>query len=642
MQEQKSLLHRAALQFAAAGIPVFPCAPNGKDPACTHGFHDATTDVAQIDAWWAENDCYNIAFPPHIVGLGVVDLDGPEGIASWEKLKAHCADPVPDTREIETPRGGRHLYFHGELPMTAWRPGNERNLGEHIDTRGVGSYVLLPPSIVNGKSYKVLHDREIATIPDWMPVRLRRRDAERAASVEGVDDPGSIARARALLADNVVRGDIAISGRGGNNRTYQLACELSDLGLSPAVSRALLEEIWNPHCQPPWHPDELATIVSNAASYVQNERGAYAVAPAAEIFSAEVLDRLAPDEKTNAPVRSRFYAEDDEEQDNAPDPVWLIPNLIPDRSTCLLVGAKGTFKSFIAQELLLATSSGVGTFGTVPTRAGPTFYGAHEGRNAIKKPRKQSWKMARGHEGRLPFYVMRAPQVRDPVQCDEFREQIRVRLRQSHKKIAGIVLDTVAKCMVGMNENDASDCGVFIAFCDSLRDEFDCSVIAIHHYGKDQSKGGRGSSALPAGFDTVISVERHEKSLCLAVAVDYHKDADEPENPWTFEGRKLAHSLVFYPTTADEHRLNTKGEELFDGKKIGAALRELGAVGTENAVTTSVLAASLCPIHTGEDMLEHQERVNRTARALGKLSHLKLASYGERAGRDFMWSMPAD
>ena len=43
----------AALRYAARGWPVFPC--RGKIPLTPHGFHDASTDAATIEAWWREN-----------------------------------------------------------------------------------------------------------------------------------------------------------------------------------------------------------------------------------------------------------------------------------------------------------------------------------------------------------------------------------------------------------------------------------------------------------------------------------------------------------------------------------------------------------------------------------------------------------
>src|SRR5437588_3615278 len=50
-----SLRHQTALKYSAAGIPVFCCRVNGKEPGIRggRGFKDATTDVDQINAWFA-------------------------------------------------------------------------------------------------------------------------------------------------------------------------------------------------------------------------------------------------------------------------------------------------------------------------------------------------------------------------------------------------------------------------------------------------------------------------------------------------------------------------------------------------------------------------------------------------------------
>ena len=48
-------LKLAALQYASAGCPVFPLAPNSKIPyKGSKGFKDATTDLGIIKQWWSE------------------------------------------------------------------------------------------------------------------------------------------------------------------------------------------------------------------------------------------------------------------------------------------------------------------------------------------------------------------------------------------------------------------------------------------------------------------------------------------------------------------------------------------------------------------------------------------------------------
>ena len=46
----------AALDYAARGLPVFPCMPRGKTPAVARGFHAATTNPATIRRYWTDPD----------------------------------------------------------------------------------------------------------------------------------------------------------------------------------------------------------------------------------------------------------------------------------------------------------------------------------------------------------------------------------------------------------------------------------------------------------------------------------------------------------------------------------------------------------------------------------------------------------
>ena len=99
MQAEISPRHAAALEFAAAGIPVFPCIPGGKRPALDGGFKNASTDPKIINEWFAEAD-YNIAFEPEKAGFAVIDLDPKNGgPAAWDALPGD----KPRTHSVRTP-----------------------------------------------------------------------------------------------------------------------------------------------------------------------------------------------------------------------------------------------------------------------------------------------------------------------------------------------------------------------------------------------------------------------------------------------------------------------------------------------------------------------------------------------------------
>ena len=324
---------------------MFPCTPREKRPLTgSNGLNDATTDLKQIDAWWTEHPNANIAFTPHAVGLGVVDIDGEAGLDAWFQLD--LAHNIPATRTITTPRGGQHLYFKGEIPTSAWAPDRKRCLGEHIDTRGPGSYALLPPSVTADGEYRLTLDIEPAPVPDWIVKKLKRVDKVRKADNAEIDTDANVARVTRLLQRYVKRGHVAIEGEGGGNRTYHIACEVLDAGLSPETALATMEAVWNPHCRPVWQSDELQTIIENAARYQQNEPGSRVPKSAAETFKA-IAGKIPLD------IMYRMGTEIE------PRPIkWLWQNRIPTAMPSLLAGHGDVGKTTLLLNLCARITRG--------------------------------------------------------------------------------------------------------------------------------------------------------------------------------------------------------------------------------------------------------------------------------------------
>ena len=199
--------HEAALAYAARGIPVFPCRVGGKKPlAGSHSYQDATTDPDKINAWWADTD-YNIGFEPGSVGWTVVDVDdknGHRGSRSWSEL---CPEP-PETLMVRTPSGGFHIYFLGTVRPSAGV------LADGLDIRSQDSYVLLPPSVVDGKAYEIIHAHPLAPLPTIIVERCKTKKAVPVAAPEGVEeDPeGSEAWAIDLIERTIEHDGPAIVG----------------------------------------------------------------------------------------------------------------------------------------------------------------------------------------------------------------------------------------------------------------------------------------------------------------------------------------------------------------------------------------------------------------------------------------------
>ena len=341
----KSELHQAALGYVVNGRRVIPIVPGGKTPMLKSWHENAFTTAEQVDAHWSEHPDSNIAFCPEDEGISIIESD-PGGDVTPLNL--------PATYEIESPRGGTHYYFVGSVPPTASK------LGPHIDTRGRRSYVLVPPSVVNGKRYTVKDDSPMVALPAEIEERLNRKADVREANVE-LDQPASVARAREVAAQYIKRNHVAIEGQGGDNFTYQVGCTMRDLGLSVEKSLEVLEP-WNAKCVPPWPQDELRAKLEHAAEYAQNDAGAWASGPASEVFAnAKLPVSLGAAAVTTPLLRPLAFTALAERK--AEPVAELVPGLIERGIATMLSGPGGTHKSRLALQFGLALQAGIPIFG---------------------------------------------------------------------------------------------------------------------------------------------------------------------------------------------------------------------------------------------------------------------------------------
>ena len=139
-------LASTAAWYASQGIPVFPVEPSGKVPMVKWR-DEATTDPAKVAAWWRRWPTANIGMPTGI-RWDVIDVDGPPGYQSHGLLREQGR--LPERLGMAwTPRGGMHIYIAptGQGNAAGYMPG--------LDYRGLGGYVVLPPSWgANGRQYE--------------------------------------------------------------------------------------------------------------------------------------------------------------------------------------------------------------------------------------------------------------------------------------------------------------------------------------------------------------------------------------------------------------------------------------------------------------------------------------------------------
>lgn len=193
-------MQQQAVLYAESGLYVFPLKPSSKQPATVNGLKDASKDPDKVRAMFAprwDGAEKGIGIDCGRSGLLVVDLDGEAGMAQRSKF--------PPTLTCLTGRGA-HLYYQGGGKSTVGK------LGQGIDTRGAGGYVVAPPSLhPNGHRYQWEDaDVPVAVLPQGLASRLSPRP--KRTRPRRKPDPGT---ATMLLQASVER--LRMAQEGGRN-----------------------------------------------------------------------------------------------------------------------------------------------------------------------------------------------------------------------------------------------------------------------------------------------------------------------------------------------------------------------------------------------------------------------------------------
>ncbi len=155
------------------------CKRAGKHPTTRNGLQDASSDEGVVKQWWTENPWANIGLATGHDGVMVVDIDvsaGKVGAASLKALESVHSN-LPCTLCVKTGSGGLHYYFISDLDIK----NSQDVVGKHIDVRGHGGYVILPPSNhASGGRYEWATpiDSVVADMPGWLELLAKTKTPE--------------------------------------------------------------------------------------------------------------------------------------------------------------------------------------------------------------------------------------------------------------------------------------------------------------------------------------------------------------------------------------------------------------------------------------------------------------------------------
>lgn len=191
---------------------------------------------------------------------------------------------------------------------------------------------------------------------------------------------------------------------------------------------------------------------------------------------------------------------------NSDPQTWLIKGVLPLAELGILFGASGSGKTFVALDIAFAVSMGLPWRGR-RVKQGKVVIIAAEGGSGIGR-RGEAYSHYHGIDlrGAHNLHVIKAaPNFLDSEDIAEVIAEI-----EALGDVSLIIVDTLAQVTPGANENTSEDMGRALANLRLLHKRIEAMVLAVHHAGKDLSKGSRGWSGLKAAADVQIEVIRHE------------------------------------------------------------------------------------------------------------------------------------
>lgn len=179
-----------------------------------------------------------------------------------------------------------------------------------------------------------------------------------------------------------------------------------------------------------------------------------------------------------------------------------VAGLLPRKAVAVLFGDAQAGKTFLALELAACIALGR-EFAGMKVKQGAVLYIIAEGFGGFAKRLRA---LVSKHPD-LPSAPLRV--ILQAVNLREWKEDLLIRARDVEEDagpLGLVVIDTLSQTLWG-DENSGQDMAEYIGAAGLLADLLGCPVLILHHKGKDDARGMRGSSALRGNVDVAINLK---------------------------------------------------------------------------------------------------------------------------------------
>jgi hypothetical protein len=168
---------------------------------------------------------------------------------------------------------------------------------------------------------------------------------------------------------------------------------------------------------------------------------------------------------------------------------WIVPGEIPAHALTVIYGPSGVGKSFFIVDVALRVA-----------QEHPVVYLAREGENGVPS-RIDAWCAYHNQpSGRLAL-ALGTVAFFDERDIETFIAGC----TKVNPVMVMVIVDTLARSMVGADENSTRDMNRFTAQCTRIIRALNCAVVLVHHTGR-YGDHERGSTVLRGAADSMIAL----------------------------------------------------------------------------------------------------------------------------------------
>lgn len=547
-------LRAAAMDYAAAGLHIFPCVPNDKIPANGDGgFHHSTNDPEQIEAWWIETPAANVGWVPGKDDEITVDFDPIHMCKDAYELLARLDREVP-TRSVNTPTKGWHRVY--KLPANREEIGNwNKTLPAGIDVRADGGYVLVEPSVVvyRGKDaerkgvpdgytgcYEVVDDREPVEIPDWLLADILRAKVAYRFNGKGLLEgfvPSDLAPEIGFLSQK--QREFALDpvyppeGRSEVDGGFVYACVVArPLGRLQTVFDIFEHYPIGQNADSRYQEKgrrilevDLGTAIAKWEAAHPGEKwdepptSARQSQPLDCVAMADAADKML---KENS-ARKSVWTTSELLVAEFPDPIWIVPDMLP-VGLASLAGRPKLGKSWMALQIAVAVGSGGMVLGKQVEKRDVLYLALEDGPQRLQKRlRQQQATRDTGVTFVTDFPALAMGGAKQLLDATE------------SKAFGLIVVDTFSKAAGRLDQMDLAITGELLGRVQRAAIDNNILLLLVDHHRKSAGNGDgdpvddvMGSTGKSAPLDVSIGLyrQRGQKDAVLKIT---GRDIEEQE-----------------------------------------------------------------------------------------------------------------